>query len=218
MILYHFPLCPFSRKVRIFLKEKRLNFSLVYENPWHKRNEFMEINPVGQVPALIDNRSIITDSNAICEYLEETYNGTDRLFGPSTMVKSKIRALTNWFDNKFYNEVTKYIINERIIFDHNPDSRFLHAARHNLIYHMEYIEYLISKNVWLITDKFTLADIALASHISVIDYSGSFPWEKSKIIKEWYSIIKCMPCFRDILLDKISGLPLPPKHYTEFDF
>ncbi len=49
MILYHFPLCPFSRKVRALLKEKKLSCDLVYENPWEKRNEFMEINPIGQV-------------------------------------------------------------------------------------------------------------------------------------------------------------------------
>lgn len=217
MMLYHFPLCPFSRKVRIHLKEKKLNCDLIHENPWEKRDKFMEINPVGQVPVLINNRFIITDSGAICEYLEETYNDTTRLFGSSIIIKSKVRALINWFDNKFYNEVTKYIINERIILDRNPDSRFLHAARNNLTYHIEYIEYLINKNVWLVTDKFTLADITLASHISVIDYAGSFPWEKSKIIKEWYSIVKSMPCFREILSDIVPGLP-PPQHYTELDF
>ncbi|MDN5247945.1 MAG: glutathione S-transferase family protein [Wolbachia endosymbiont of Tyrophagus putrescentiae] len=217
MILYHFPLCPFSRKVRIYLKEKKLDFDLICENPWEKRNEFMEINPVGQVPVLIDKRHIITDSHAICEYAEEIYSSNTQLFGSSVIIKSRVRALINWFDNKFYNEVTKYIINERVILNHNPDSRFLHAARHNLACHVEYIEYLINKHIWLATDRFTLADVALASHISVMDYVGSFPWEKSKALKEWYSVIKSMPCFREILSDRVSGI-VPPSHYTEFDF
>lgn len=189
----------------------------MHENPWEKRDEFMEINPVGQVPVLVDNRFIIADSGAICEYLEETHSGTSRLFGSSLMMRSKVRALINWFDNKFYNEVTKYIISEKVILNRNPDSRFLHAARNNLTYHIEYIEYLINKNVWLATDKFTLADITLASHISVIDYAGSFPWEKTKTIKEWYSIVKSMPCFREVLFDRMSGLT-PPQHYAELDF
>ncbi len=105
MILYHFPLCPFSRKVRALLKEKKLSCDLVQENPWEKRNEFMKINPTGQVPVLIDNNFIIADSNAICEYLEETYNSDIKLLDSSTVIKSQIRALINWFDNKFYNEV-----------------------------------------------------------------------------------------------------------------
>jgi glutathione S-transferase len=214
MILYHFPLCPFSRKVRVYLKERNLDFKLIYENPWEKRDEFMGINPVGQVPVLIDNNLAITDSIAICEYLDESYKGTQR---PSIAIKSKVRSLINWFDNKFYNEVTKYIINEKITLNSNPDSRFLHAAKHNLIYHLEYITYLINKNVWLATDKFTLADITLASHISVIDYMDSFPWERNKTIKEWYAVIKSMHCFRDILYDKVSGIT-PPQHYTDLDF
>ncbi|MGL9725584.1 MAG: glutathione S-transferase family protein [Wolbachia sp.] len=217
MILYHFPLCPFSRKVRALLKEKKLNCDLIYENPWKKRNEFMKINSAGQVPVLIDNNLIIADSNAICEYLEETYNSDIKLLNSSTAVKSKIRALINWFDNKFYNEVTKYIISEKVIINRSPDSRFLHAAQHNLSYHIEYIEYLISKNIWLAADKFTLADITLASHISVMDYVNSFPWEKSKILKKWYSIVKSRPCFREILLEKISGFT-SPKHYADLDF
>ncbi len=189
----------------------------MYENPWEKRNEFMEINPTGQVPVLIDNNFVIADSNAICEYIEETYNSDVKLLGSSTIIKSKIRALINWFDNKFYNEVTKYIMNEKVITNRSPDSRFLHAAQHNLPCHMEYTEHLINKNVWLATDKFTLADITLASHISVMDYVSSFPWEKSKILKEWYSIVKSKPCFREILLERISGL-IPPKHYADLDF
>ncbi len=217
MILYHFPLCPFSRKVRALLKEKKLSCNLVHENPLEKRNEFMKINPTGQVPVLIDNNFIITDSNAICEYLEETYNSDIKLLDSSTVIKSQIRALINWFDNKFYNEVTKYIINEKVIINRSPDSRFLHAAQHNLSCHIEYIEYLINKNVCLVTDKFTLADITLASHISVMDYVNSFPWEKSKILKEWYSIVKSRPCFREMLLERVPWLT-PPLHYANFDF
>ncbi|WP_341808273.1 glutathione S-transferase family protein [Wolbachia endosymbiont (group E) of Neria commutata] len=217
MILYHFPLCPFSRKVRALLKEKKLNCDLVCEDPWEKRDQFTEINPTGQVPVLIDNHFVVTDSSAICEYLEEIYSSNIKLLGSSAIIRSKIRALINWFDNKFYNEVTKYIMNEKVITNRSPDSRFLHAAKHNLSCHIEYIEYLINKNVWLATDKFTLADIALASHISVMDYVNSFPWKKSKIIKEWYSIVKSRPCFREILSDRVSGLT-PPKHYTELDF
>ncbi len=177
----------------------------------------MKINPTGQVPVLIDNNLIIADSNAICEYLEEIYSSNIKLLDSSAIIKSKTRALINWFDNKFYNEVTKYIINEKVIINRSPDSRFLYAAQHNLSYHIEYIEYLISKNIWLATDKFTLADITLASHISIIDYVNSFPWQKSKILKEWYSIVKSRPCFREILLERVFGL-IPPGHYADLDF
>lgn len=38
--LYHTPLSPFCRKIRMLLKEKDLAFELVNENVWDRRREF----------------------------------------------------------------------------------------------------------------------------------------------------------------------------------
>ena len=45
--LYQFPLCPFSRKVRLMLAEKGVAHELVRESPWLKRDEFTDLNPAG---------------------------------------------------------------------------------------------------------------------------------------------------------------------------
>ncbi|MEY3851909.1 MAG: hypothetical protein RI910_889, partial [Verrucomicrobiota bacterium] len=39
--LHQYPLCPFSRKVRLLLGEKGVPYSLVRENPWEQRDEFL---------------------------------------------------------------------------------------------------------------------------------------------------------------------------------
>ena len=39
--LYHFPLQPQSRKLRLLLKEKHLDCDLVLERPWERRTEFL---------------------------------------------------------------------------------------------------------------------------------------------------------------------------------
>ena len=72
--LYQFPLCPFSRKVRLVLGEKGVGYELVRESPWLQRDEFVDMNPAGQTPVLVDSDSGLTliDSAAICEYFEET--------------------------------------------------------------------------------------------------------------------------------------------------
>ena len=49
--LFQFPLCPFSRKVRLVLAEKGVGHELVRENPWEKRDEFIDLNPAGETPA-----------------------------------------------------------------------------------------------------------------------------------------------------------------------
>ena len=50
--IYQFPLCPFSRKVRLLLSEKGVAYDLVRENPWELREEFQNFNPAGRTPVL----------------------------------------------------------------------------------------------------------------------------------------------------------------------
>jgi glutathione S-transferase len=45
--LYQFPLCPFSRKVRLVMGEKGIAYELWRENPWDMRDEFLNLNPAG---------------------------------------------------------------------------------------------------------------------------------------------------------------------------
>ena len=52
--LYQFPLCPFSRKVRLLLGEKGIGYELVREIAWPQRDEFIDMNPAGQTPVLAD--------------------------------------------------------------------------------------------------------------------------------------------------------------------
>ena len=53
-ILYHVALSPFSRKVRLVLAEKGLEFTLKFEKTWERRPEFLALNPAGEVPVLIE--------------------------------------------------------------------------------------------------------------------------------------------------------------------
>src|SRR4051812_17158003 len=91
--LYHFPLCPFSRKVRVTLAEKKLDFDLVIENFWERRRDFANLNPAMQVPVLVEpDDKTLPDSYSICEYLETVYPET-RLIGFSEIDAANIRRL-----------------------------------------------------------------------------------------------------------------------------
>ena len=75
--LYHLPLSPFSRKIRLVLAEKRLPFELRLEKVWERRPEYLELNPACTVPTLLeDNGLAVPNSGVICEYLEEAYPDT----------------------------------------------------------------------------------------------------------------------------------------------
>jgi glutathione S-transferase len=71
MILYHFPTSPFARRVRLALAHKGLSAELrdARANPEHHA-EVRRLNPVHTVPVLVDGDRAISDSMAICAYLD----------------------------------------------------------------------------------------------------------------------------------------------------
>jgi hypothetical protein len=72
--LYHLPLSPFCRKIRLALAEKRIPFDMRIERVWERREEFLAMNPACTVPVMQDsNGLILADSWAIGEYLDEAY-------------------------------------------------------------------------------------------------------------------------------------------------
>ena len=73
-VLYHFWLSPLSRKLRIVLQEKSLDFTMKVEKTWERRPEFLALNPAGEVPVLIEpDGTVLADAGAIVEYLDEIY-------------------------------------------------------------------------------------------------------------------------------------------------
>ncbi len=220
-VLYHLWLSSFSRKTRIALAEKKLEFTLEVEQVWERRREFLAMNPAGQVPVLVEeDGTAIADSDAICEYLDETYPEPP-LIGETPLQRAEVRRLAAWFDTKFQREVSANLVGEKVLKKFlnlgEPDSNTIRAGLANVHYHLDYIGYLMERRDWLAGGRFSLADIAAAAHLSAVDYLGDVPWKEHPPAKDWYARVKSRPSFRPLLADHIPGLP-PPKHYADPDF
>ena len=218
--VYHLPLSPFSRKVRLALGEKKLAFELRVEDVWRRREEFLILNPTGQVPVLIDDGLVVADSTAIFEYLEDAYP-TPPLIGKTPTARAEALRLAFWFDLKFAREVTSKIVYEkmmkRLLGGGEPDSERIRVGKDNIRYHLEYIEFLTERRNWLAGDNLTCADLAAGAHLSVIDYLGDVPWDEHVEAKTWYARLKSRPSFQPLLTDHVAGV-LPPKTYADLDF
>jgi glutathione S-transferase len=220
--LFHQPLCPFSRKVRIFLGEFRLDYQGVVEPVWRERGDFLELNPAGQVPVLVDlNNRPICDSVVICEYLDEAYGDERPLIGETVLQRAEVRRIAAWFDGKFYDRATKNIVYEKAFKRSfgmgGPDSQAIRSGNLHLYKFFEYITFLLERRHWLAGDEFSLSDVVGAAHISAIDYIGHISWEKWPDVKEWYCRIKSRPSMRAILQDVVPGIS-PPSYYRDTDF
>ncbi|GGD20544.1 FtsZ-binding protein FzlA [Sinisalibacter lacisalsi] len=218
--LFHFPLSPFCRKVRLSLAEKKIDVELVEERYWEKTSEFLRRNPAGKVPILKLDGKTLTESAAICEYIEERYPSPSLMPGDPDG-RYEVRRLVTWFDDKFHNEVTSKLlyerVNKKITGQGYPDSHNVKAGARSIKYHLDYMGWLLDMRRWLAGDTMTLADFAAAAHLSSLDYISDVDWDRNANVREWYSKIKSRPAFRSILADQIPGFPQPP-HYADLDF
>lgn len=220
-VLYHHWLSPFARKVRLVLHEKRLEVEERIARDWERDDAFLALNPAGEVPVLIEPEgSPLADSGAIVEYLDEVYPDPP-LLGRTPAARAEARRLVAWFDGKFFREVTEPLVVEklmkRMLGGGAPDSRAVRAGRANIHTHLRYIAWLTERRKWLAGDHLSVADMAAAAHLSLIDYAGDVPWEEHELAKDWYARIKSRPCFRPLLRDTVPGVPAP-RHYADLDF
>lgn len=219
--LYHLPFDAASRKVRLALAEKSLEFQCVLEPVWERRETFLRLNPAGDVPVLIEPEGRpLWDERTICEYLEEVYQDHS-LLGKTVEDRAEVRRLCAWFDLKFNQEVTQNLVGEKIrkrfFGAGTPNSSAIRAGKQNIRYHLDYIAFLTEQRSWLAGRDLSMADISAAAHISVIDYLGDVPWADFPAAHDWYGRFKSRPSMRDLLKDQISGIK-PAAHYADLDF
>src|SRR3984893_10341930 len=113
-VLYHSLLSAYSRKVRVVLAEKNLDFTMKAEKPWERRPEFLALNPAGEGPGLIDYDDVLAGTDAIVEYLDEAYR-EKMLIGINPLDRAEVRRLVAWFDVKMNLEVTENLLGEKMM-------------------------------------------------------------------------------------------------------
>ena len=221
-LLHQFPLCPFSRKVRLLMGEKGVGYELVRENPWERRDEFLDLNPSGQTPVLVERERKITlaYSSAISEYFEETVEASPMISG-TAQNRAEIRRLVAWFDEQFFAQVTAPLLHERmekrLVKRESPDAAMLRTAMKNANVLLDYVDWLLDHRNWLGGAALSLADLSAAAQISVCDYLGGIDWRGHEATKGWYAGLKSRPSFRPLLSERMEVIS-PPQHYDMVDF
>lgn len=221
--LYHYPLHPGCRAVRICFAEKKLKLREVEIDPWQPDEAFLAL-AVEEVPPVLTDRIpsgdvTIVGTQALCEYADEASSRTPLLPG-ERHERAEIRRLCIWFGQRFDHEVNALILPEKletVRLGGTPEPDILREGRAALRDHMTYMEWLLEQRDGLGGPAFTLADIVTSAHLSCLDYLGEVNWRPFPAVKDWYQRIKSRPSFRPLLSDRIPGIR-PPEHYANLDF
>jgi glutathione S-transferase len=191
MKLYYHPLSGHSHRARLFLSLLNIEPELVLVDlakGEQKSAEYKKLNRFGQVPALLDGVTVVTDSNAILVYLAKSNKRTDWL--PETPLEAA--AVQRWL-SVAAGEIAHGPAQARLItvFGAPYDPKVTIPRAHSILALVN--DELATKN-WLVTNAPTIADVALYSYISSapegnVDLSG-YP-----NILAWLARVEALPGF-----------------------
>ncbi|WP_324750801.1 glutathione S-transferase family protein [Sphingomonas sp. LY54] len=175
MIVYGSSISPFVRKVLAFGAEKGLELEsrplpLGSDDP-----EFLEASPFKKIPAFRDGDFGISDSSAIITYLDAIMPEPNLI-----PLEAKARARTIWYDE--FADTILAGCGTKMFFNRVVAPRFMKrdgdlatadkAEREELPPILDYLERIIPDSGWLIEDRLTLADIAVASPFVNLQHLG----------------------------------------------
>jgi glutathione S-transferase len=184
MIVYGSSISPFVRKVLAFAAEKGIDVELKPSGLGNKEPEFLEASPFGKMPGFRDGDFAISDSSAIITYLEAIQPEPNLI-----PTEPRARARTIWFDE--FADTILFACGGKMFFNRMVAPRFLgqpgdeevaaKAECEELPPLLDYLERVIPDSGYLVEDRLTLADIAVASpfanfqHINVAIDSARYP-------------------------------------------
>ncbi|MCH7569362.1 MAG: glutathione S-transferase family protein [Deltaproteobacteria bacterium] len=197
MKLYHFPASTNSRKVRILLIEKGLEYERIdvdLTKKEQKNPEYLKIHPFGQVPALDDDGFIVYDSTIINEYLEDEYPHPPLLPNDSEG-RARARLMEDFRDIYFTPHFVE-IIHEVRKPETERDQKVIQNAKETITQCFDRIERELEGRDYL-AGTFSLADISFMPNIALLERLEIPVDPKYKNMRAWIERLKARPSFAE---------------------
>ncbi|WP_312225308.1 glutathione S-transferase family protein [Stutzerimonas nitrititolerans] len=170
------PLSPFVRKVRLCLLEKSMEYQLEMVMPFTPPDWYLQLNPLGRIPAFKDADVTLADSSVICQYLDEAYPDRLPLYGDNAPQRGQVRWLEKYADYELAPLTTFGIFRNRILkpsAGHLCNEESVQAAlNEKLPPHLDYLERQLGQQDYFVGDRLTMADIAIASQLLNMEHGG----------------------------------------------
>lgn len=175
MIVFGSTLSPYVRKVMVFGAEKGLDLALQPAGLGRGGPEFMAASPFGKMPGFKDGDFLISDSSAIVAYLEAKHPEPNLI-----PLEPQARARTIWFDelaDTIMMAASGAIFGNRFVrprvLKTECDLEAARIAEEELLPPIfDYLEKMIPESGFLVEDRLTLADIAIASPAATLGTIG----------------------------------------------
>jgi glutathione S-transferase len=184
--------CPFAHRTWLALEEKELPYEYREVNPFKKEKEFLEINPLGLVPAIVYHGKCLYESLVLNEFLEDEFPDSKPLLPKDSLERARIRLWIDHLSKKFIPAYFRTLQAQEEDKQKEAVTELIDALR-------KYVDQI--KGPWFSGEEFSLADITVApwtNHMCVLEENRGFKdelvggrWpEYKRLIKERPTMLK----------------------------
>lgn len=183
-----------AKYVLFTLAELGLDFQHIKINPFEEEKnapEYLKLNPLAQVPTLVDGDFVLTEAMAINFYLSRKY-GIEKLWANRLEDEAQIYKWTFFSVTQMETSCVDLILHRKVLEekDRSPDT--IRLAEKKLIKPLEVLNNHLTGKDFLVANKFTVADINMAG---VLSYAagGEFDFSSYKNVARYLDAILSRP-------------------------
>jgi glutathione S-transferase len=171
---------PYTRKVRVVLAEKRIEYAFEEDVPSAPETRVPEFNPLGKVPVLVmDDGSTLYDSRVIVEYLDAASPVT-RLLPDVTRGRVQVKRWEALADGVC--DAASAIVVEKRRQARKQEAAWIGRQSQKIERGLRTIAEELSERTWCFGDNYSLADVAVGVMLGYldlrfpdIDWRGTYP-------------------------------------------
>ena len=197
MQLYDYVLSGSCYKVRLFLSMIGRDYETIavdyYPGGEHRRPEFLEINPLGQIPVLRDGDLILRDAQAILVYLAGKYD-TERTWYPEDPeTQGQIAMWLSFAGGELMNSSAARL-HDMLFYDFDIDKVRADARAALRVLDDHLTDREIDGAGWIVGDTPTIADIACFPYVA-LSGDGGILLDDYNAVRRWIERTKKIPGF-----------------------
>jgi glutathione S-transferase len=176
-----------------------LEKGLQWETTWldlpsgeHKKPEYLAINPVAKVPALIDDGLVVHDSTVINEYLEDKFPAPS-LLPKDPATRARARSFEDYADAYLAPALHKIMVEMRKP-EGERDRVRIEEGRREAEQHFAFLDKELEGRQFF-AGPFSLADISFIPQLSNYEHLGFSVPEKFRNLRAWWERVKSRPSY-----------------------
>ena len=175
MVLYSGTTCPFSRRCRLVLFEKGMDFEIKDVDLFNKPEEISVMNPYGQVPILVERELTLYESNIINEYIDERFPHP-QLMPADPVMRARARLFLFNFERELFVHVQTL--------ENSNNQKAIEKARLQIRDRLTQLAPILLKSKYMLGDEFSMLDVAIAPLLWRLDhYEIELPKSAAPLMK-----------------------------------